>query len=242
MKGAVEHDDLRLVDPPPVRALARELDGTLVGLEARVAQKDLPAQARLRQPLGQPHPRLRVVEVGDAAEAPGLPGDRLDDPRVAMARVVDRQPGEEVQVLAPLGVPQPDAFAAHELHWRARVRRHRVALLEGDELRDVHHVTIVPIPASVKSSSRSEWGVDPSMMCAEETPPRIASMQAASFGRIPPLTPSSAAVTSSTDARETRDAGSSGSTSQPAMSVRKIALCAASAAATLPAAVSALTL
>ena len=38
------------------------------------------------------------------------------------------------------------------------------------------------------------------------------------------------------------ESGSSGFASQPAISVRKIALCASSAAATLPAAVSALTL
>ena len=79
-------------------------------------------------------------------------------------------------------------------------------------------------------------------MCADCTPPWIASTQASSFGRMPPPTPSSAAAISLTVARETSVPGSAGSASQPATSVRKIALYARSAAATLPAAASALTL
>ena len=59
---------------------------------------------------------------------------------------------------------------------------------------------------------------------------------------MPPSTPSSAALTSSAVACEMRESGSSGSRSQPSTSVRKIALWAGIAAATLPAASSALTL
>ena len=80
------------------------------------------------------------------------------------------------------------------------------------------------------------------MMWAEATPPEIASTQAASFGRIPPATASSAAAISPTLAFEVSEDSSAGSASQPGTSVRKIALWARSAAATLPAAASALTL
>ena len=66
---------------------------------------------------------------------------------------------------------------------------------------------MVPMPASVNSSSSSECGWEPSMMWAEETPPRIASTQAPSFGRMPPPTPSRARSTSSTPARETSEPG-----------------------------------
>ena len=65
------------------------------------------------------------------------------------------------------------------------------------------------------------------MMWAEPTPPRIASTQAASFGRMPPATPASDASTSATVALLVSESGSSGSASQPPTSVRKIALCAA---------------
>ena len=84
--------------------------------------------------------------------------------------------------------------------------------------------TLVPTPASVNSSSSSECGWRPSMMCANETPPWIASMQACSFGRIPPDVVASAASTSSAPHSEMTDAGSAGSLSQPGTSVRNMTL------------------
>src|SRR5262245_13711157 len=157
---------------------------------------------------------------------------------MAMAGVVDAEPGEEVEVLAPVGVPQPRAVAPHELDRRPRVGVHRVAALETLKLVEAHGVTIVPMPASVKSSRRRECGRRPSTICAEPTPERTASTQAPSLGRIPPETESSAASTSPTGTRERSDDSSSGLASHPATSVRKIALNAPSAPATLPAAVS----
>ena len=80
---------------------------------------------------------------------------RLDHVRVAVADGADRNPREEVQVLPSLRVPEPGPLAAHELHRHARVGLHHLPLLQRLELGELHAVIFVPIPASVKSSSRS---------------------------------------------------------------------------------------
>src|SRR4029453_10032870 len=135
------------------------------------------------------------------------------------------------------------ALAPHELHGHARVGLHHPASLELLQLGErLHAVILVPMPASVKSSSSKVCGRRPSTMCAASTPPAIASTQAASLGRIPPSMPSNSARTSSALAVEIRDSASSESRSHPSTSVRKMALWAGIAAATFPAASSALTL
>jgi hypothetical protein len=47
-------------------------------------------------------------------------------------------------------------------------------------------VTMVPTPASVKTSSSSAWGTRPSMMTADSTPEFTASMQFSTLGIMPP--------------------------------------------------------
>ena len=63
-----------------------------------------------------------------------LLADRLHHARVAVADVQHRDAGQEVEVLVALGVPQPHAGAADELHRVARVGADRVAPLELLEL------------------------------------------------------------------------------------------------------------
>src|SRR5689334_9851856 len=97
---------------------------------------------------------------------------------MAVPSVVDRKAREEVEVLLAVDIPQARALAAHELDRRPGVGVHHVALFERPQVVDtgfVHGVTIVPMPASVKSSSRRLCGRRPSTMCAEPTPPRTAS-------------------------------------------------------------------
>ena len=130
VEAAVEADDLRVDVVAGAGVLARELDRALRRLRARVAEEDLAAEARLAQALGQAQRGLGEEQVGRAGERTGLLLDRGDDPRVTVAGVVDREPGEEVQVLLAVRVPQPRALAAHELDLRAQVRRHRVARLQ----------------------------------------------------------------------------------------------------------------
>jgi hypothetical protein len=80
------------------------------------------------------------------------------------------------------------------------------------------------MPAFVNSSMSMECGTRPSTMCANVTPPWIASTQACSLGRMPPEMPGSAATTSSASASDTMESGSAGSRSQPATSVRNMTL------------------
>src|SRR5262249_34523689 len=170
------------------------------------------------------HHRLGVEEVRAVHQPPGLIADRLDDVGVAVADRADRDPGQQVEVLVPLGVPEQGPLAADELDRPAPVGPHQVALLEPLEVGEIHDVSSVPSPALVNSSSRRLWGLRPSMMWADWTPPRIASTQAVSFGRIPPSMPSSASSTSATVAREVSVDSSAGAASQPTTSVREIAL------------------
>src|SRR5437763_840908 len=123
-----------------------------------------------------------------------------------------------------------------------RVRRHHVVALERLELGQRHGKILVPIPASVNSSSSSECGSRPSMMCAAVTPPSTACAQAASLGRIPPVTAPMRSRTSAAVAWAIRVVSSAGSSSQAGTSVRKIALEACMATATAAAASSALML
>src|SRR5215212_7355414 len=115
-----------------------------------------------------------------------LARDRVDPARVAMAERVDRDAGDEVEVLVALVVPQPRALASHELDRQPGVGAHHVVAVECLELRERHGMTFVPMPSFGNSSSSTEWGSRPSMMCAAFTPLSTASMQAATFGRIPP--------------------------------------------------------
>src|SRR3954465_68980 len=146
---------------------------------------------------------------------PGLLADRGHHARMAVPDVVDRDARQEVEVLVALGVAQDAPGAGYELD---RVTR------GGGRQRHDAGLTFVPIPASVNSSSSSECGRRPSMMCANVTPPWIASTHACSFGRMPPSIEAIAAWTWSAPRSEMTDSGSAGSRSQPGTSVRKITL------------------
>ena len=153
VKGVIEHDDLGPVDPLGMGAPPDELDRALVRLGAGVAEEGPAAERGLDQALGEQHGRLGVKEVGGARQGRDLLADRLDDPRMAVPRVVNGESAEHVQVLAALGIPEARTLAADELDRRPRIRRHRVAPLDAAQVLDAAHgVTIVPIPASVKSS------------------------------------------------------------------------------------------
>src|SRR5439155_21940836 len=132
----------------------------------------------------------------------------------------DRDAAEEVEVLVAVGVPQPGTLAAHELDGRARVGRDDPFALDLLQLRQAHGEAsiFVPIPASVNSSSSSEWAIRPSRMCAALTPWLIASTHASSLGRMPPSSFGMASMTRLTLACPIRLVASAGSPSQPATS------------------------
>ena len=64
----------------------------------------------------------------------GLLAHRLDHGRVAVADRADRDPGEEVEVLLAVGVPEQRPLAADEVDRRPLVGPHQVALLERPRL------------------------------------------------------------------------------------------------------------
>ena len=111
---------------------ARELDRAFVRLGARVGEEH-PAAAAEQQVELRRHPRLHVVvvEVRDVQQRARLVGDRVGDLGVRVAERRDREPAEEVEVLAcPSPSKSTRAFAAHELDRRAAVRLHHVLGVE----------------------------------------------------------------------------------------------------------------
>ena len=148
---------------------AGELDRGLVGLGARVAEEHLAAQRALATARADSCiAGRRVVEVGGVGEPSHLIADGLDHTRVAVADVEHRDPGQEVEVLVAVGVPQRRPGAADELRpgcgrrWRSRSSRSSVWSSERRVI--ARGPILVPWPASVNSSSSSEWGTRPSTM------------------------------------------------------------------------------
>ena len=159
VEGPLDDDDV-----PAATRLADELDRGLHCLGAGVAEVDLAAERALGQPRGQPHRRLGVEEVRDVHEPRGLILHGAHDLGVAVPDARHADAREEVEVLAPLVVPQPRALAAHELDGKARVGRNHALALERLELGQGHARIFVPMPASVNSSSSSVCGARPSTM------------------------------------------------------------------------------
>src|SRR5690606_35400511 len=232
-------------DVGPAGALAvlgRQLVGGLVGLGAGVGEEHPGGLAeQADQPLGQQHLGLVQEQVARVRERRHLLGDGLDQRRVGVAERDDRDAGDEVEVLAAVGVPHAHALAPGQRHRRDAVVGHERPL---EALVQAGHegTTIVPIPSSVKISCSSEWGTRPSSTWACGTPPRPAVRQASILGTIP--------LDRLGISRSSSSASSSGITSvssgqlayRPSTSVRTISFCALSATASAAAAVSAFTL
>src|SRR5438045_2283737 len=125
MESVLEHDDVAAPAMP-----ARELDRALVGLGAGVADEDLAAEGDLREALRQAQLRRRVEQIADMDQRLRLACDGVDDTRMAMAELRDRDAGEEVEVLVAVRVPEARCLAADELDRIAAVGRHQVVALE----------------------------------------------------------------------------------------------------------------
>jgi hypothetical protein len=88
VEAALHHHEL-----PSLAALAGQLERALDRLGARVAEEYATAERQVGEPLGEPHPGLRVEEVAHVHEPPGLLAHRLDHARVAVAELGDRDAG-----------------------------------------------------------------------------------------------------------------------------------------------------
>ncbi len=125
MERLLHDDDRRLGDALVVAVLARELDGALVGFQARVAEEHVVEAGDLGDAIS------RRLLVRDAPEVGGMDHAALDAPaqglgqaRVGIAERVHRDARQGIEVLLALLVPQPDAFAFDESDVLPGVRVH----------------------------------------------------------------------------------------------------------------------
>ncbi|MDT4856788.1 hypothetical protein FQZ97_911910 [compost metagenome] len=116
MPGRVHGDDVGVLVPPLVGVVARQLDRGLVGFGAAVVERDL-LHAGQRGQAGRQRGLLRdFVDVRGMDDAGGLLADGGHQLRVGVAQAGHADPGQRIQVLAALGVPEPDALAVRERH------------------------------------------------------------------------------------------------------------------------------
>ena len=114
MKAVVEGDDLVRAVLVATAPLARQLDGTLVGLRPRVSEEGPPEVGVLGEQARQLQRRL-VVEGGTRRdERPGLRGERVHHRGRTMAQAIDRPALDEVEVALADMVGQPGPAALHE--------------------------------------------------------------------------------------------------------------------------------
>ena len=123
VEAAAEGDDLVL---HAVGAEADELDRRLVGLGAGTAEESLAAEAPLGEEPGPFPLGLGVPGIGDRDQPRDLVLHRLHDRRRAVAEEVASPAGEEIEVLAPLGIPDLRSGPALEAD--------REALVVGDDI------------------------------------------------------------------------------------------------------------
>ena len=102
MERAVRADHVVAFRPAVALAVAaRQLDRALVGLGARVAEEHAAAAAEQGvEPGGDLRLQVVVIEVRHVQQRARLVGDRVGDLGVRVAERRDREPGEEVEVLA----------------------------------------------------------------------------------------------------------------------------------------------
>ncbi len=134
------HDVTPVTSPFP-----RQLNGALIGFGTAIAEEN-PASTSDKPVQSSRHflTRLRPEQVGRMQQGLGGGADRLRHDRVSVAEGGYREPGEEIDVPAPVLVPKVRALAAHERDAGSRISRHQMG----------HWTTIVPMPLRVKISSR----------------------------------------------------------------------------------------
>ena len=119
-------DDVGAVDVALVSVEARELDRRLVRLGAGVAEEHFVHAGQCGKAVGQFFRRRNAIEVGRVQQARRLPGDRSDQRRVIVAQRIDGDPGERVEVAAPLAIGDPASLTVSESHRQAGIGIHQV--------------------------------------------------------------------------------------------------------------------
>src|SRR5260370_27214368 len=138
MERAEGSDDLVRAGAIARSPLARDLDRGLVGLGARVAEKDARRKRKLDQAARELDLRLREVEVRRVDEGPGLCGDCAGDLWVGVTEQVDRDPGDQVEVFVAGVVEDKAALSAYERDRQAPAHLHQILVGELGRVHDWH--------------------------------------------------------------------------------------------------------
>ena len=126
MEGVIKNDDARLRDALQMGVLARELDGGLVGLKARVAE-EASAHSALFADLGG-HILLQVdAEIVRAVnQVLDLILERSHQTRVIVPDGVDGDACKTIEVALALGVGKPKAVAPLKANRQRRKNRQQM--------------------------------------------------------------------------------------------------------------------
>ena len=116
-----------------------QLHGALDSLGAAVAEEHQVEAAVLDESLGQLQLGNGVELVGGLDQGASLLGDGLGDGRMAVAQLIHRPAGDEVQVLLAVGVPDLGAVAPDDDHRLAAHRLGVILLFDIDPVAAVAH-------------------------------------------------------------------------------------------------------
>ena len=109
------------------RVLARQLDGTLVCLSARVGKEYLATQMCLfYQLLGNLNHRLGGEQVGNMHQLVRLLIDRVNDCRIGITQTVYTDAGSKIDVLLALNVPQGRTLAVVQCNRETAIGVHYI--------------------------------------------------------------------------------------------------------------------
>src|SRR5450432_157856 len=243
VEAALGRDDVAAIGAgvPP-----HQLVSGLVGLSAAIGEEHFGVSAeQADQLLGQSDRRLMTEEVAGVGNRHDLLRHGIDDGRVGVPESRHRNAGDQVEVRPPVGVPYRAALATYQRHCWC-ICRHHDRTETAEEIEVAHGKafarTMVPIPSSVKISSRTACGTRPSRTCALATPPRTARRHASIFGTMPDESDGSRISSSSALSALMTSSLAGQSAYRPSTSVSTTSFSAPSATASAAAAVSALTL
>ena len=167
VEGVVQRDDGGTALAVLVEAvLSRQLDHTLVGLAAAVGKEHVAHAGALAENLRQPGAGLRVKEVGGVAQLFRLRRDGIHPGLIAVAQVADADAACKVDVFPALRAVKSGSFPVIQRHGKTAVGVHDVLAVQRLDRFACHTVfsfsSMVPMPSSLKSSIRMEWGMRPS--------------------------------------------------------------------------------
>ena len=118
------HEAVALLPPGLELVLARGLERRLHRLGARVAEEHRVGEARRGQALGKPGLLGDPVEVRCVPQALRLPGQRIHQMGMAMARHGDRDAGAEIEESSTVRGVEIGTLAAFERDVQTRIARH----------------------------------------------------------------------------------------------------------------------